>query len=301
VVNVLGLGRLGIFAVGLGIGVAVAHSPVASADDLDFQISFDGQDLLPTADNGATAYTVAGEYGLAIAYGAGSQAYAIGGTSDYALADGTGAYAFAGAPTGSGSNFDSAVDVGNGLTGVYDGSVADYGSNDTAIQIGNNTGPQEGVFVSEGNGDTAIQIGNNSGDIEGPSAEDGNDDTAIQIGNNTGPEDGPFAGNGSHDVADVFMNNGGAYSGGFPSDAPSNYDTAYVLDPFGPEGSFADAGGNASSPGGNDLAAVLGVDDSDANAVGSNLLYDIVTALGHETGTAAATSGGWLTELLSLF
>jgi hypothetical protein len=46
---------------------------------------------------------------------------------------------------------------------------------------------------------------------------------------------------------------------------------------------------------------VLGVDDTSATATGSQFLYDIVTALGNESGTAAATSGGLLGELLSLF
>jgi hypothetical protein len=49
-----GLARLGILAVGLGIGATVASTPgIALADSLDFQISIDGNDLLPTADNSA--------------------------------------------------------------------------------------------------------------------------------------------------------------------------------------------------------------------------------------------------------
>ena len=40
--------------------------------------------------------------------------------------------------------------------------------------------------------------------------------------------------------------------------------------------------------------------DGTATAQGSDYLYDIVSALGGESGTAAATGGGWLAELLSL-
>jgi len=43
------IGRLGVLAVGLGIGAAVASTGTASADD--FQISIDGMDLFPTAGN----------------------------------------------------------------------------------------------------------------------------------------------------------------------------------------------------------------------------------------------------------
>ena len=49
-----------------------------------------------------------------------------------------------------------------------------------------------------------------------------------------------------------------------------------------------------------DLAAVLFTDGT-ATANTANDVYDIVTASGSEAGTAAATSGGWLAELLSLF
>ena len=95
------LGRMGMLAVGLGLGAAWAHMPIAAADTSsnnlssaidsllsgaspaattsDFQISFNGMDLLPTAGNDAYAFTTAGQYGLAIAYGDGARAYAEGG------------------------------------------------------------------------------------------------------------------------------------------------------------------------------------------------------------------------------
>ena len=119
-VNTRGIARLGMLAVGLGVGAAVAHTPVASADTssdwlssiesllsgavpaadpaavTDFQISFNGTDLFSTVGNEATATTVAGQFGLAIAFGDGATANAEGGIGNYALADGTNALANAG-------------------------------------------------------------------------------------------------------------------------------------------------------------------------------------------------------------
>ena len=76
-----------------------------------------------------------------------------------------------------------------------------------------------------------------------------------------------------------------------------DHDIAYVLDPFGSTASIANAGVGGSS----DLAAVLLTDNANATAQGADYLYDIITALGNESGTAAAISGGFLADLLSLF
>ena len=61
--------------------------------------------------------------------------------------------------------------------------------------------------------------------------------------------------------------------------------------------STANAGVGVSS----DLAAVLLTDNANATAQGADCLYDVITALGKKCGTAAATSGGFLADLLSLF
>jgi hypothetical protein len=111
--NVRGFARLGTIAVGLGIGAAVAHSPVASADTstdwlsaidtllaggafpalvtpaLDYQISFDGYDLFPTTGNLATASTAVGSFGLAIAVGDGADASANSGIGNVAIVSAT--------------------------------------------------------------------------------------------------------------------------------------------------------------------------------------------------------------------
>jgi hypothetical protein len=320
-VNIQGLGRLGVLAVGLGIGAAVAHSPVASADSstdwlssidsavsgaaleapstsgLNLAISFDGYSLI--SDGSASAETQAGDFDLAIAYGANSAAGASGGYGNYALADGNFATADAGAESGSGNNFDSAIDIGSEADNTDYVDAVD-GSYNTAIQIGNNTGSGDDVSAGTGSHDTAIQIGSDSGGVNGVYADYGNDNTAVEYGNYAGNLDGTFAGNGNDNVAESVGNQSEADAGGQDlTDSDGN--VAYVLDPTGTDGSFAEAGGNGSDAGGSDVAAVLGVDDTSATATGSQFLYDIVTALGNESGTAAATSGGWLGELLSLF
>jgi hypothetical protein len=300
-VNARGLGRLGILAVGWGIGAAVSHSPVASADSptdwlssidtllsgealpapatsgLNLAISFDGYSLI--SDGSASATTQSGDFGLAIAYGANSDATAAGGYGDYALADGNGAGAFSGADGGSGNNFDSAIDIGSGASND-DYVEAGSGSYDNAIQIGNNTGTGDEVFAIGGDNDTAIDIGNNSGGDDGVYADYGNDNTAIANGNYTGNLDGTFAGNGNDNFADAVGNQSEADAGGVSSGPTSDGNIAYVLDPFGTDGSYAEAGGTSTAAGGSDLAAVLGVDDASATATGSQFLYDIVTALG---------------------
>jgi hypothetical protein len=267
---------LGILAVGLGIGAAVASTPgVAWADD--FQISIDGMDLFSTTDNTATAYSGSGDF--AIAYGDGATASAVGGTGDYALAVGSGADAGAGGS-----------DAYNGIPGFTGDTGAD---DDTAIDIGNNTGGlvNTGSFAGNGDaaggpadsgtnsGDTAIDIGNNSYVPDGNPYEDGsragagdllggigngNDDTAIDIGPNS------FAGVGS-----------------------GNDDVGSVFDPSGTDGSTAIVGFSGDS----DLGAVFGDGLHSSSAESGNFLYDIMSPFGDLPGSTS----GLLAELLSLF
>jgi hypothetical protein len=123
-----GFGRLGLLAVGLGIGTALASTPgVASGDSstdwlssidqllgglpaaatdpaaaLDMQISIGGTLLFPYQDN--TAIAMAGPGDIAIAMGDNSYASAQNGAFDFAFANGTNS--FAEAEIG---NFDVAV------------------------------------------------------------------------------------------------------------------------------------------------------------------------------------------------
>jgi hypothetical protein len=242
-VNSRSIARLGTLAVGLGIGAAWAHTPVASADSssdwlstvdgllsgaspapataINLDISFDGYTIYDGGGS-ATAYTITGDYSLAIADGAGANAYADGtggsayaygidadaysggGTGDVAEAEGTDAVAWAGgAVSDTGANDDTAIDIGNNpSTGIRDGAYAGNsdvdggtdggtGAHDTAIDIGNNTddgtlGGNDGSFAGAGG------LGGYAGN--------GNNDTAIDVGNNSGHSDGSFAidGNGNY-------------------------------------------------------------------------------------------------------
>src|SRR5271166_4780063 len=249
--NARGCGRLGLLAVGLGIGAALATIPrTASADSstdwlssidnllgglsipaampsaLDVQISIDGMELFSTAGNTATATSGTGD--IAIAVGNGSIADATGGTGDFALADGTNS------------------DAGAGGTGPFGGDG--IGSNDIAIDIGNNNGSLLGANAIGGDNDTAILFGNLTGNFAGVEAGNpGNSDFALAIGNETGDNLGANASPsaGSFDFAGVFGNN----------------DTA-----------------TAGSPGDFDLAAVFG-DGLNATASGGNFWVDILPSL----------------------
>jgi hypothetical protein len=292
-VNTRGLGRLGILAVGLGIGAAVASAPgIASADtpgtdpfswlagldagDLsaaalpaaspfDLDISVDGFTLLDLG-TGATATSGTGD--IAIAFGADSSATAEGGFGDYALATAADTEAVAGdATTGaSGNNFDfasaSGVDsdafAGNG-GGFYPdatGSSFDYAS----ANSGNATPTvgAEAVAGFDGSGDSASAVGQGAYAVSGVSdtATPANFDSASVLGNVNTPTD-----------AEAFAGSGADFLGG-------SSDTAFVVDPLGTVGSLALAGDGFNS----DLAGVFG-DDLNAAATGANFVVDILPSL----------------------
>lgn len=169
--------------------------PALASSALDYQISFDGYDLFPTTGNLATATTTTGEYGLAIAYGAGAIATATDGT---------------------GNDGDTAIALG---------------ANDTAA-------------TGDGNGNFA--------EVMGPAGS-------------------------SADAAD------------------GNHDIAYLRAPFG-----STAGSAFSRDGNYDLSAVV-LTDGSATASGSDYLYDIISALGHETAALPTSLATLLTDLSALF
>jgi hypothetical protein len=362
--NARGLGRLGMLAVGLGIGAAVAAvgcppgiasadtstdwlssidglltggSPAASSP-LDYQISFNGQDLFPTMGNEATATTVAGQYGLAIAYGDGAKAIAEGGTGDYALASGTNAFAGAGSLTGTGNNYDTAVDIGNNadpdtLTGPPDGAYAGGGSlivgnldsgtnsHDTAIDIGNNgtgnefpSGGQSGAFAGDsnllsltggaGNGDTAYTFGNINGFNDGSFAGGGNNDYASMSGSETGNGDITLAAFGDNNSA-IANTNYTADDGGVHADF-GNGNYAYV---YGPDNSTASAGGEGLANGNHDLSYVLDPFSGTTGPADSAISGSLVNASGSNDlaavllthGDAAAQGANDVYDIISLF
>jgi hypothetical protein len=309
-------------AVGLGIGVAAAHTPVASADsstdpfswlggldspaaastpDLNLAISFDGMSLVH--DGNATATTIPGEHDFAIAYGDGASASATNGFGDFAEAGGTDAFAAAGGSSTAFGNFDTAIDIGNntapkdgafaGAGSLIGGPVAGgTGSNDTAIDIGNNTGTGDngafagagGLFGGSGNGnyDTATDFGNNVGQDDGAAAVGGNFDSASDYGNITGRDVGSLSGFGDNDIASVIGTSAGSSS----------------------------AGGNPGTDilSNNDIAVVVDPMGTLGNSVVSGASatapgdFDLGAVFGDGLSSTMATGGNFLTDIVpSLF
>jgi hypothetical protein len=234
------IGRLAALAVGLGIGAAWAHTPVASADPssdwlssvdglasggalpaseptLNLAISFDGYSVV--SDGTATAETTPGDYGLAIAYGNDASATAINGTGDYALADGDGSSAAA-----EYGNFDSAYAFGADTP-----AGAGYGNYDSAVAI--DTGANAGALAS------------------GSSLLDSSNDSAFAWG--------------LHSLAGAGDSFGNYVNGN---------DTALAIDPFGTVGSTAHA-----TSGYYDTAAAFGDNTEAATGIGN---YDLAGAFG---------------------
>jgi hypothetical protein len=309
-VNARRLGQLGMLAVGVGIGSAMAAAPgVASADNsqvvssidpsglfpaadpaqsLDFQVSIDGMDLFPTAGNSAIAFSGTGD--MAIAFGAGAQAFAEGGYGNYATADGTDAFAEAGYGGNTGNNFDYAsasgtdavAQAGNDPTSEFaDASTGN--SFDSAIASGNDATAFGGF---EGSFDSATATGNlanaNAGD-------NGSDDFGLAIGGNTDAEAGESGVVAANNDTAIVLGNlvtaqtgltqaiaGGGFSGpnfSVLGDGGSN-DISFTSDPFGTVGSDAVSGlGNNF-----DLAGAFG-DDYVANAFATGNLIDILPSL----------------------
>jgi hypothetical protein len=308
------IGLLGLLAVGVGIGAAVAQTPIASADSstdwlssidslaggalpaapssgLDLAISFDGYSLFhdgnAVADTGLAGN---GNFDFAIAYGDGAIANAYGGTGDYALASGTNAFANSGG--GTGANFDNAIDIGN---------------NDVSSAVYSN-----GAYAGD-----ADLVGNTSGGT-------GSYDTAIDIGNNTddggtGGNDGAFAGagglfrdntgNGDHDTAIDFGNNSGADdaslaiagNGNYASESGNNlgFDEGPVADYGNDNTVIADTGYNANNDdpvaqlGNDNFVYVLGPENSSASAAfgDSNIAY-VLDPFGSTASYADSGAGG---------
>ena len=280
-----GVARLGVLAIGLSIGAAVASSPwIASADsstdwlsdlfgaaavpifstsDLNLAISVDGYALLQDGTASATSGT--GDF--AIASGDGAHASALGGFGDVADASGTGALASAGGA--SGDTFDTAIDIGHNANGSPD---APFVPDDYVL----------GAYAGDGVGssDTAIALGNNDFDV---------------------------AGVGSNDSASVLANDSVVNAGGDLTNASltGNQDVASVFDllpgSFADYGSVAEAGASDTAPGNSDLAAAIFSPGEIVGVQGVNDTYSILSPLATDPvsgSTAAATSGDFLTDVL---
>jgi hypothetical protein len=290
VVNTRSIARLGMLAVGLGIGAAAAHTPLASADTsndwlssvdgllsgaspaapLDIQISIDGTDLFPTLGNSATAVSGMGD--IAIAFGSGASATAEGGFGDYALADastgGIGAVAVAGDQEAgaTGNNFDFASASGNGseaFSGNEEGAPDTTGSSfdfaSASGTAGAGIGPDEAIAGQNGSGDFASVGGENVEAFSGLSTTStpANFDSASVWGNST---------TATTDTTEAIA--------GSQDGAGGSSDTAFVVDPFGTLGSSAFAGDGFNS----DVAGVFG-DALNATAITANNVIDILPSL----------------------
>ncbi len=304
------LGQLGMLAVGVGIGSAMAVTPgIASADNsqvvssidpsglfaaadpaqsLDFQISVDGTDLFPTVGNSAIAVSGAGD--VAIAFGPGAEAIARGGYGDYATANGTDAFAEAGdgGVGTTGNNFDYASASGTNA----DAQAGDDPNSEFADATGNsfNSATASGNDASAYAGfNGSYDSANASGNLANANAGDnGNGDFASAVGGNADAEAGEsgLAVPADHDTAIVLGNlitaqtgltqaiAGGGFSlSNVIGDGGSN-DTSFTIDPFGTVGSDAVSGlGNNF-----DLAGVFG-DDYVANAFATSNLIDVLPSL----------------------
>jgi len=263
-----GIARLGVLAVGFGIGAAVASPGIASADastdwlsdlfgasavpviptpDLNLAISVDGYSLLQ--DGTATATS---------------------GTGDFAIASGdaSGTDAVAAAGGASGDTFDTAVDIGDNANG---GPDAPFVPGDYVL----------GSYAGDGVGssDTAIAFGNNDFDVAGV----GSNDSASVL------------------ASDSFVNAGGDLTN---ASLTGNQDVATVLDllpsSFADYGSAAEAGASDTASGNSDLAAAIFSPGDIALVQGVNDMYSIAVPFATDpvSGSAAASSGDFLTALL---
>jgi len=200
---------------GLGIGAALAATPgIASADDLDFQINIDGVNLLPTADNGATATSGMGD--IAIAFGSGANASAEGAMFDAAFASGTDSTAETGAAGAGVGEFNLASASGDGTL-----AVAGFGNFDTALADG--TDSQAAAFGSSigvlGNDDLAVALGPHtiasSGSLVISNIASSNDIALVFDPFGTAGSSA-FAGEGLSNIAAVFAD--GLIANAFPGD-----------------------------------------------------------------------------------
>jgi len=302
-VNTRSIARLGTLAVGLGIGAAWAHTPVASADTssdwlssidgllsgalpapatstLDLAISFNGTSLFSegtaTADSGT-----AGDYDLAIAYGLGSTADADGGTGDTAIA--IGGSTIGSAANASGTGDYALADGNDAFANAGGGTGANY---DSAIDIGNNDLPSTGYYDGAYAGDADL-IGNTD-----PNGGTGAHDTAIEIGNDTnsatvGGNEGAFSGaggligssgDGNGDTAIDVGNEEGADNG--PAAVAGNSDYASDSGNESGQGFGALAGfgnGDIATVDGGTSAAQAGGEYTPGDATGPLGNYDVAT------------------------
>jgi hypothetical protein len=260
-----GIVRLGMLAIGLGFGAAVAALPgTASADS-----STDWLSAIDTLLGGGAIIPAADTPGL-------NMAISIDGVS--LMQSGT-AFAY------SGSNGDIAMATGAGDTAYA------YGTNNYADVLGtNDTGIAGGTTAANALGSTGDNVfidGDNDYAFAG--GLNGIDDGAEIFGSNDAAEAGSSAvGTGSYDVAYVEGSNLGN------ADATGASYLVDVLKAYGDSSADAAAANNASF-----WADLLPSADATGAAAGGNFLTDLWSIF--DPSSAAADSSHLLSEIASLF
>lgn len=258
------MGRLGMLAVGLGIGVTLAVTPGTASATTDIDISIDGMDVF---NGGGTATATSGMGDFAIAIGPNSDAVADGGFGDVATAFSTGdsgVAALAGTeiPTDTGNNFDFASAFGNGAVAdagnhfdEFPNATASSFDSASAVGFGGNSAPATADAGFNGSGDYASAVGDHTEALAGLSDFDpANSDYASVWSNLFAP---------TTNVTDAVAGEGLGNGGG------SN-DLAFTIDPFGTLGSEALAGAHNNF----DLAGALG-DALNVNSILSDFIAHI--------------------------
>ena len=288
------IGRMGLLAVGLGIGATLAATPqIASADSsadpfswadhvlsglavpadpspLDMQISISGIDLFSTVDNTATASSHFGDIAIAVGDGANASATGFG---DLSFADGTGSSA----TTGLGGLFDVALANGDGSSaaGGVGGIFALASANGTDSTAAAGLGGSFVIASASGDGSSATAGVGSNFDI---SSAVGTDSTA-DVGIGDGRDTSFAAGTGSYADAGVGLGNN-AIALGTDSSAIAGVGI----------GDLATAvnGGDATAGGFLSMAFADGA-NSDAQTIG---IGDIASVINTGSGFDQAISGG---------
>lgn len=254
--------RFGILAVGIGIGAALAAtSPTATADPAPFNPSPLIQDLTAPAEVPSTLNLAISVDGLSL-FSSGS-AEAESGIGGIAIAYGADSVANAG---------------GEGNPGLFDTAFAD-GANSQALA---GTGNFDSAFANGTYSIAETGIGNfDAASANGAFAE--------------AQASGSDLNSSSFDYASSVGTDANAFAGSFQDQpdptAPSAGDVAIVYDPSGTENTTAFVGNGIA-----DLGVVVG-DHSDAYS-GLAGSFDIAAAFGDNLGTASATGGNFLLDIL---
>ncbi|BBX48857.1 hypothetical protein GCM10009641_00970 [Mycobacterium cookii] len=277
------MARLGLIALGLGIGGAFAAIPgTASADSSDWLAAVDGflsGVAVPAASDASSGLNLAISFDGATLYQDGTAYAYTGDNGDIAIANGAGAHAYA-----FGTNNYASVDGtdSTAVAGGYDQATAGTSADNTAFAFGNNDTAFAGTTdaANPGSFNYSIIFGNGDGAYSGGTeAGAGSYDGAYVEGNNLATA---YAQGGNHLLDLVKFYGDGAGSG-----------TAAATDLLGSDPSGALADGNAF------WTDLFSGDTAGALTAGHEFWADMLTAF--DGGSLAADAGNLWTDVASLF